>query len=332
MLVRPPLGNPVNRLRRVLLVALAALPAVARAAPPARVAWLAPGSAAKQGHYVVAFREGMRENGLQEGRDYVLDVQYADGHYERFPAMVEAALQRDPAVMIMVAIPSVRAAQRATRTVPIVFVSTTDPVGSGLVASLAQPGGNTTGISNQAEDAVTKYVDLLREALPQARRIAVLLNPANPGNVAQYQRLRGFAPEFGMTLEAFEARTPEELDAAFQAIARYRPDVLLMIADSMLFQIHERIVAFALKERLPTIAPTPEHGESGMLFAYGASRPEMYRRAATYVRKILAGARPADLPVEQPTRFELAVNLKTARALGIKVPQAILLRADRVIE
>jgi putative ABC transport system substrate-binding protein len=304
----------------------------ARAAPPARIAWLAPGSAAMQGHYVVSFREGMRENGLQEGRDYVLDVQYADGHYERFPAMVEAALQRDPAVMILVAIPSVRAAQRATRTVPIVFVSTTDPVGSGLVASLAQPGGNTTGISNQSEDAVTKYVDLLREALPQARRIAVLLNAANPGNVTQYQRLRGFAQDFGMTLEAFEVRTPEELDAAFQAIARYRPDVLLMIADSMLFQIHERIVAFALKERVPTIAPTPEHGESGMLFAYGASRPEMYRRAATYVRKILAGARPADLPVEQPTRFELAINLKTARALGIKVPQAILLRADRVIE
>jgi putative ABC transport system substrate-binding protein len=331
-MVRSLRSDKIDCRRRALLLALAGTPALAWGAQPARIAWVAPGGAAKQGHYVDAFRQGMRDNGLIEGRDYVIDVQYAEGHYERFPAMVEAALKREPAAMIMVAVPSVRAAQRATRTVPIVFVSTTDPVGSGLVASLAHPGGNTTGITNQAEDAVTKYIDLLREAFPQARRIGVLLNPDNPANPRQFGRLRGFAQGFGVTADAFEVRNPEELDATFAAVARHRPDALLMIADSMLFETHERIVAFALKERLPTIAPTPEHGASGMLLAYGASRPEMYRRAATYVTKILAGAKPADLPVEQPTRFELVVNLRTAAALGVKIPQPLLLRADRVID
>ena len=325
-------GSDVDGLRRALLIAIACLPAVARAAAPARIAWLAPGTAGKQGHYVEAFRLGMRENGLAEGRDYVLDVQYAEGHYERFPAMADAALKRDPAVVIAVAVPAVRILQKATRTVPIVFVSTTDPVGSGLVASLARPGGNTTGICNQAEESVTKYIDLLREALPPAKRVAVLLNTANSANVKSFERVREFAQGLAITAEPFGAATPEELNAAFRAIAQYRPDALLMIADSMLFETHERIVAFALQERIATIAPTPEHGESGMLLAYGASRPEMYRRAAAYVRRILAGAKPADLPVEQPTRFDLVINQRTAKTLGVRIPNTVLLRADRVID
>jgi putative ABC transport system substrate-binding protein len=205
-------------------------------------------------------------------------------------------------------------------------------VGSGLVASLAKPGGNTTGVSNQAEDAATKYIELAREALPQARRLALLFNAGNTSNTRQFELMRGFARDRGMAVEPFGIRAPEELEQAFGSIARYRPDALVMVADSMLFDVHRRIAAFALKEMLPTIAPTPEHGEAGMLFAYGASRPEMYRRAAVYVKKILSGAKPADLPVEQPTRLELVVNLKTAAALRLKVPHGILLRADRVIE
>jgi putative ABC transport system substrate-binding protein len=319
-------------LRRALLAALACLPVAARAAVPARIAWLAPGTADKQGHYVEAFRQGMRDNGLVEGRDYLLEVQYAEGHYERFPAMADAALKRDPAVVIAVAVPAVRILQKATRSVPIVFISTTDPVGSGLVASLAHPGGNTTGICNQAEESVTKYVDLVREALPQATRVAVLINAANSANQKSFERVRDFARGSGIAAEPFGAATPEELAGTFRTIAQYRPDALLMIADSMLFDAHERIVAFALKERIATIAPTPEHGASGMLLAYGASRPEMYRRAATYVRKILAGAKPADLPVEQPTRFDLVVNQRTARALGVQIPRSVLMRADQVID
>ncbi len=318
--------------RRELLVALAFVPAVARAEQPKRVAWLSPGSAEKQGHYIASFKRGMGENNLVEGRDYVLDLQYAAGHYDRFPAMVEAALARGPAVIIVVTIASVQAAQQATRTVPIVFISTNDPVGSGLVATLARPGGNTTGISNQAEDAVYKYVDLLRDALPQARRVAVLMDPGNPSNPRLFQRVRSAAQNLGITATAFEALAPEGLDAAFQSIARFRPDALLMIPDAMLFETHGRIAAFALEQRLPTIAPSSEQADAGMLFGYGTSRPEMYRHAATYVKKILAGVKPADLPVEQPTQFELVVNLKTARALGVTLPPTLLARANRVIE
>jgi putative ABC transport system substrate-binding protein len=321
-----------DRRRRALLFALAFAPSIARADQLQRIAWLSPGSAEEQGHYIASFKEGMRENNLHEGKDYILDVQYAEGHYDRFPAMVEVALGRDPAVIIVVTIASVQAAQRATRSIPIVFISTNDPVGSGLVASLARPGGNVTGISNEAEDAVTKYVDLLRDALPQARRVAVLMNPNNPSNPKLFQRLRARAQNLGITANAFEALTPEALDAAFQAIVRFRPDALLMISDAMLFDTKERIATFALQERMPTIAPSPEQAESGMLFAYGTSRPEMYRHAATYVKKILAGVNPADLPVEQPTRFDLVVNLKTAKALGLNVPEPVLARANRVIE
>jgi putative tryptophan/tyrosine transport system substrate-binding protein len=318
--------------RRDLLVALAFVPAVARAEQPRRIAWLGPGSAEKQGHYISSFKHGMRENNLFEGRDYVLDVQYAEGHYDRFAAMVEAALKRNPDVIIVVTIASVVAAQRATRTVPIVFISTNDPVGSGLVTSLARPGGNTTGISNQAEDAVNKYVDLLRDALPQARRVAVLMNPSNPSNPRLFQRVRAMAQDLGIEVNAFEALAPDGLDVAFQSIDRFRPDALLLLSDAMLFETHERIATFARQERLPTIAPNPEQAESGFLFGYGTSRPEMYRHAATYVKKILAGVKPADLPVEQPTRFELVVNLKTAKALGVTVPPTLLARADEVIE
>jgi putative ABC transport system substrate-binding protein len=321
-----------DRKRRALLIALAFAPSIARAEQPRRIAWLGPGSAEEQGHYIASFKEGMRENNLLEGRDYILDVQYAESHYDRFPAMVEAALRHDPAVLIVVTIASVLAAQRATRSIPIVFISTNDPVGSGLVASLARPGGNTTGISNEAEDAVSKYLELLRDALPQARRVAVLLNPNNPSNPRLFQRLRVTAQTLGLTANAFEVLAPEELDATFQSIAGFRPDALLMISDAMLFDTHKRIATFALEERMPTIAPSSEQAESGMLFAYGASRPEMYRHAATYVKKILAGVKPADLPVEQPTRFELVVNLKTAKALGLTIPDSVLARAHKVIE
>ncbi|MBR0939030.1 ABC transporter substrate-binding protein [Bradyrhizobium jicamae] len=319
----------VDRKRRGLLFALAYAPATARAEQPRRIAWLGPGSAEKQGHYVTSFKDGMRENNLFEGRDYILDVQYAEGHYDRFPAMVQAALGRDPAVIIVVTVASVRAAQLATRGVPIVFISTNDPVGSGLVASLARPGGNTTGISNQGE---SKYVDLLRDALPQARRVAVLMNPSNPSNPRLFQQLRETAQTLGITANAFEVLAPEQLDAAFKSIASFRPDALLMISDAVLFETHERIAAFALEERVPTIAPSPEQAEAGMLFGYGTSRPEMYRHAGTYVKKILAGAKPADLPIEQPTRFELVVNLKIAKALGLTIPETLLAIADKVIE
>ena len=311
---------------------LLTVPLPLRAQAPARIAWIGPTDAAGQALYIAAFKDGLRNNGMIEGKDFAFDAQYADGHYDRFPAMIDAALKRNPALIMAVTIASVRAAQQATKTIPIVFVSTNDPLGSGLVASLARPGGNTTGISNQAEDVIGKYVELLRDALPQIKRIAVLLNPGNPSNPRMFERIRASAQGYGISATAFEAASPETIDPALERSARQQSEALLQNSDAMLFQHRARIAAFALKQRLPSISTSPEGAESGFLLAYGADRPDMYRRAATYATKILAGAKPADLPVEQPTKFQLVINLKTAKALGITIPQSLLLRADEVIQ
>jgi putative ABC transport system substrate-binding protein len=299
---------------------------------PARIAWLWPGSAENSVAFLAAFKRGMHENGLQEGRDFVVEQRFGEGKYERFPALVDELLKHDPAVILAVTIASVQAAQKATRAVPIVFVSTNDPVGSGLITSLAKPGGNTTGLSNQNEDLVPKYLELLRETLPRASRIAVFSNPDNPSNAKMFERVREAAAGFGITSRKFEAASPEAFDAAFGKIAEYRPDALLLVPDSLFFDQRKRIAAYALKARLPTFSQQSEMVDAGTLMSYGAQRRELYRRAATYVKKILAGAKPAELPVEQPMKFELSINLGTARALGLTIPQAVLLRADEVIE
>ena len=312
-----------------MLLALA-LPSWAQV--PARIAWIWPGSAENSVDFLSAFKQGMRENGLSEGRHFVVEQRFGEGRYERFPMLVDELLKHDPAVIMVVTIASVQAAQKATRTVPIVFVSTNDPVGSGLVDSLARPGGNTTGLSNQNEDLVPKYLELLRETLPRALRIAVLSNPGNRSNPKMSERVRDLAAGFGIATRVFEATSPEGLDAALSTMAEYRPDAMLMIPDSLFFDQRDRVGAFALKNRIPTFTQQSEMVVSGSLMSYGTQRRELYRRAADYVRKILAGAKPADLPVEQPTKFEMVVNLKTAKALGIKIPGSILLRADRAIE
>ena len=322
---------------RAILALLAAWlvamsPAVHGQSPPL-VAWVWPGSAANAELYLAAFREGMHENGLVEGRHFVIEERHAEGNYERFPALIDELLKRDPAVVMVVTIASVRAAQQATTTVPIVFVSTNDPVGSRLITSLAHPGGNTTGLSNQNEDLVTKWVELLHEALPQALRVAVLSNPANSSNPRMFKRVRDAAAAFGIATREFEAVSPEALDTAFSAIAQHRPDALLVLPDSVLGDRgRDRIAAFAIKNRIPLVGNSREGASAGALMSYGTQRRELYRRSAAYVKKILAGVKPGDLPVEQPTHFELVINLRTARALGLAIPPSVLLRADEVIE
>ena len=322
--------------RREFLIALGAsafaTPSWAQTKTPARIAWIGPGSASATAMRVSAFKDGMRENGLLEGKHYVLDERYAEGNYDRFPALTDELLKRNPAIIMVTTIASVRAAQQATKTIPILFISTNDPVGSGLVASLARPGGNTTGLSSQNEDTVSKYVELLRELLPRAARVAALVNPGNPSGIRMFERARDSAGGFGIGARAFEAASPQGLDAAFNAITQYRPDALLVVADSMLGSERDRIAAFALKQRIPAIASQSDFVVSGCLMSYGTNTIELFRRAATYARKILAGAKPADLPVEQPTKFELLINSKTAKTLGITIPQSILIRADKVIE
>ena len=300
--------------------------------PPARVGILSSTSAARYATRLAAFRQGVRENGLIEGTHYVLDVVYAEGRYERFPALVKELLQREPAVIMATAIAAVRAAQLATRTIPIVMFSTVDPVGNGLIASLARPGGNTTGLSNQYEDTIAKSVEFVREAMPRAKRIALLINPGNSSHPKLAEQVRAAASRFSIETRAFEAATPAALDAAFAGIAKERPDALVVVRDVMLNAEPQRISAFALKNRIAAFGPDAEFAEAGSLLSYGPSRLDMYRRSATYVKKILAGAKPADLPVEQPTKFELVLNLKTAKALGIKMPQSLLILAERVIE
>ena len=306
-----------------------ALPVWAQAPP--RIAWIWPGSAANSLDYLSAFNEGMRENGLVEGTHFVIEQRYGEGRYERFPVLIDELLKHDPAVIMVATIASVRAAQQATKTVPIVFVSTNDPLGSGLVTSLARPGGNTTGLSNQTEDLITKYVELLHEVLPRALRVAVLGNPANAANPKLFKRVRDSAAGFGIAAREFEAASPQGLDAALGAIALHRPDALLVLPDSLFDDQRDRIAAFALKNAMPTLVHNSNMVVSGMLISYGTKRRELYRRAATYVKKILAGAKPGDLPVEQPTKFELTINLKTDKALGLTIPQSILLRADEVV-
>ena len=301
-------------------------------APPARIGFILPNSEAANAPQLSAFKQGMRENGLVEGKDYVLDVVHADGNYERLPALAKELLQRAPAVIVANTSPGVRAAQLATRTVPIVMVSINDPVGSGLVASLARPGGNTTGLSNQTEDTSAKFVEFVREALPRAKRIAVLINPGNASLQQLSERLRVAALKSGIETHAFEAATPAAFEAAFAAIASQRPDALVVLPDAIFNTEPQRISAFALKNRIAAFGPVALFAESGSLLSYGPSRPDIARRAATYVKKILAGTKPADLPVEQPIKFEIVINLKTAKALGIKIPQALLIQAERVIE
>jgi putative ABC transport system substrate-binding protein len=324
--------------RRKLIVALGA---GALAAPFAcfaqqqgkvwRIAYVGPSRAITMAANIAAFKEGMRENGMIEGQNYVLDEVYADGHYDRFPALVDEVLKRNPAIILTNTIASVRAAQQATKTVPIVFLAN-DPVGSGLVASLARPGGNTTGLSSQNEDVVAKFVELLREFLPRAKQVAILVNAGNPTGKTMFERARASAGGLGVSAKAFEVTSPESFDDVFRSIVQSKPDALLVPNDAVLNDQRDRIAAFGLKNRIPVVSSNSNYVESGALVSYGPFTLDLNRRWANYVKKILAGANPGDLPVEQPIRFELAVNMKTAKALGIKIPQTILVRADRVIE
>ena len=301
-------------------------------APPARIGFIWPTNAAASATRLAAFKQGMLENGLIEGRHYVVDVVYADGQSERFPALVKELLQRAPAVIMVNTAAAVRAAQQATRTVPIVMPAVNDPVGSGLVASLARPGGNTTGLSTQGEDTTAKFVEFVREALPRAKRIALLTNPGTSSHLKLAEQVRAAARKFSIETHVFEAATPAALEATFAAIATRRVDALVVVVDAMLYGEHQRISAFALKHRIAAFASFAEFAEAGSLLSYGPSSVDMARRSATYVKKILAGAKPADLPIEQPVKFEMVINLKTAKALGIKMPQALLIQAERVIE
>jgi ABC-type uncharacterized transport system substrate-binding protein len=310
-----------------------AWPRVANAQQQAAlIGFLISGAADSFAIFVDAFKEGMRDNGMVEDRDYVLDLRFADGDYSRFPTLAAKVAQRKPAVIVVTTISAARAAQRASTTIPIVMTGLIDPVGQGLIASLARPGGNTTGLANLAQDVMPKLVEILRATFPTIRVIALLFNPANPANRELSKGIPAQVSSVGVTVRLVEFRAAGELEATFSALAQQPPEALVVMSDAALYDLRELISALALRHRLPTIAYVPEFTDAGALMSYGPPRRAMYRRAAHYVKKILAGAKPADLPVEQPTQVELSINLHTAKALGVTIPDTVLARADRVIE
>jgi putative tryptophan/tyrosine transport system substrate-binding protein len=319
----------------ILLSGAAAWPCAASAQQPSRpvIGFLVSGSVDSFAIFVDAFKQGMRDNGLVENRDYVLDQRFADGDYGRFPTLAAEAAQGKPAAIVVTTISAARAAQRATTKIPIVMTGLIDPVGQGLIASLARPGGNTTGLSNIAQDVMPKLVEILRTTLPKIRVVGILFNPSNPANrQLMSKEFPVQADLMDVTIRPIEFRGVGELDATFAALAQHPPEALVVMSDAALYDLRERISALALRHRIPTIAYVPEFTDAGALMSYGPPRRAMYHRAADYVKKILAGAKPADLPVEQPTQIELSINLHTAKALGIKIPDGLLTRADRVIE
>ena len=282
-------------------------------------------------HLWESCRQGLRELGYVEGQNIILEPRWAEGRYERLPGLVRELVRLKVDVMVVAATPGNLAAKAATDTIPIVFVAVSDPVRVGLVASLARPGGNFTGLSLLTPETSGKRLQLLADSLRRVSRAAVLLNPGNLGSFAMLEETQVAARRLGIQLQLLEVRNPDELEPAFEAAMRGRADALIAFDDPVLHSYRARIVALAAKRRLPAMYGTREFADEGGLMSYGPHRPDLYRRGGTFVDKILKGAKPADLPVEQPTKFELVINLTTARALGLTIPRSLLGRADEVI-
>jgi putative ABC transport system substrate-binding protein len=310
------------------------LPRAIAQKPLPRVGFLASGAAASINSEVQVrtIKRGLEANGLVEGRDYIFEVRFSGGRYEKFPEMARELAQAGVRVILVNTIVSVRAAQSLVPPIPVVMMSINDPVGTGLIASLARPGGHTTGVATLAEDLTPKLLEFQRAILPKAVSIAALHNPANPTSQTFLESLRERAGALGMTVTAIEVRSRDDLEAAFAAMPAHRPDLLQVISDSGLLDLSDRIAALALMNRLPTFATNPDFARFGGLLGYGASREALYLRSTYFVKRILDGASPADLPVEQPSKIELWINLKTAKTLGLTIPESLLGVADEVIE
>jgi putative ABC transport system substrate-binding protein len=317
----------------VLVGAAAIWPLLARAQQkPVSIGFLGAGARATSATIVDALMQGLRDNGLAEGKGYVLEERWAEGAYERFPAFARELVERKVDVIVVSTIAAARAAQRETSSIPIVMGMINDPVGNGLVASLARPGGNTTGMASLSEDVSTKLVELLQAIAPKAATIVVLFNPANPSNLSMLESLRARLGRIGIAVRSIEASIAANLKTAFDSADAPKADAMLVVPDFAITNMGEAIAAVGLAHRIPVITTTDELTRAGALISYGISRTEIYRRSAYFVKKVLEGVKPADLPVEQPTRFFLLVNLKTARTIGITVPETILATADEVVE
>ena len=320
----------------VLAVSFVLAPLAAGAQPVGKIPTigvLSPQSAALSAANVTALRDGLRQLGYIEGQSIAIDYRFADGQLDRLPALTAELIRAGVQILVVGGTTPAQVAKNSTSVIPIVVVAVSDPVEAGLAASFARPGGNVTGFSTAHEDGFAgKWVELLREVVPAAVRVAVIHNPSNPSNLRYWRDMQAASQPLRITLQSLEATSPATLDRALLAVTRGHSDGLIVATDPLLLAHRTRIVDAANQRRLPTVFGFKEFVKTGGLVSYGASLPDMYHRAATYIDRILKGAKPGDLPIEQPTKFETVVNLKTAKALGLTIPQSLLQRADQVIE
>ena len=297
-----------------------------------RIGWLERESAEAASAIVNAFRKGLHDLGYIEGRNLVIEYRSAGGRDDAYPKLAAEVVRLKVDLILARGTPAIQACKQATSSIPILMVGAGDPVGDGLIASFARPGGNVTGFTFLTTDLSAKRLEVLRELLPKASHIAALMNMSNPNLPGQWKMVNAAAQALGIQARLFDVRSPDDLRRAFDEAKMQRVDAVYVGLDT-LTQVNRKLIAdLAIKHRLPTVTAASDYVDAGSLVAYGPDNPALYRRAANVADKILKGAKPADIPVEQPTLFELAINLKTARALGLSVPKIVLLRADKVIK
>ena len=323
--------------RFLVVLALLAAPRVAeaqQATKTSRIGYLSPNSASEPENRgrLGALREGLRDLGYFEGQNITIESRWAEGEYGRLPDLAAELVHLKVDVIVTYAPPAIQAAKQATGTIPIVMAGIIDPVATGFVASLARPGGNITGLSLMAPEMVGKQLEILKEAIPNVTRVAVLGNPANAGTSPQLRHAQEAARTLNVRLQLLEVRGPNEIDGAFAKMIKERVGAVVVLVDAMLINQRARVADLAARHRLPSVYGLMDFVEAGGLIFYGADDASRFRRAAMFVHKILKGAKPADLPVEQPTKFDLVINLKTAKAIGLTIPQSLLQRADQVIQ
>jgi len=297
-----------------------------------RIGFLGATSAFTEKSRIEAFRQGLHELGYVEGENIVIEWRWAEGKFDRLPVLAAELVRLNVEVIVTGGSTSSGAAKKVTTTIPIVMAQTNDPVGSGFVASLARPGGNMTGLSTFAPELSGKRLELLKEVVPKLSRVAVFGDSTTPGNAQALKETELAARALKVQLRYLDILGPKDIETAFREASKGRADAVLVLGAPVLISPRRQIADLTVKNRLPAAYPVAEYVEDGGLMSYGVSVSDLYRRAATYVNKILKGAKPADLPVEQPTKFELVINLKTAKALGLTIPHSLLLRADQIIE
>jgi putative tryptophan/tyrosine transport system substrate-binding protein len=330
----------MDRIRAVVMVAmvLGLLSApLAAEAQPARKVWrigfLGDGPRAERTAISIEpFRDGLRELGYSESQNVVIEERWSEDRSERLLDLATELVRLKVDVIVTHGVRGIKAAQDATKTIPIVMAVSPDPVGTGLIASLARPGGNTTGLTDQVAELGDKEIQIIREVVPRTRRVAILWNESNPGARVTFEQTRNAATKVGLGVATVAVRTPEDLEGAVAQAASGRPDALIVIHDVLTVSHRAQIARLALKHNLPSICASTPFVDAGGLVAYAPSLPGLFKRAAVFVDRIFRGAKPAEIPVEQPTTFQLRINLKTAKALGLTIPQAVLTRADGVIQ